>query len=205
MSNDKLIMVVKREILFGDNYFEGYRAQDEIDYESRILKNFKYMKRWIVENDPAYKQPVSYSVIVNPILKKVFAYQRSTHDARYPEKRLQGKWSWGVGGHIEKLDVGNPIHKSMLRELKEEVKISGSINPRILGYINNDSDDVGKVHFGILYIVETNSKSIEPKDPEISNGEFKKIEELEKICTAHPVEEWSRICLNPLKSYLSKA
>lgn len=204
--NDKLIMVVKKEILFGDDYFKGFRAQNELDYELRILKNFRYIKRNLVEDDPTYKQPIGYSMIINPTLRQIFAYQRSTQDTRYPEKRLQGKWSWGVGGHIEKLDVktGNPIRVSVLRELEEEIGMDGSINLKVLGYINNDTDEVGKVHFGVLYIVETDSRIVRPKDPEIDNGKLRTIEELEEICSSpeFTVEEWSRISFNPLREYL---
>jgi predicted NUDIX family phosphoesterase len=205
MKNEKFILVVEKSQLFGSNYFEGFRPQSEIDYASRILSHFTYMKRGLAEQDPRHKQPIGYSIIVNPALKKIFAYQRASHDAKYGEKRLQGKWSWGVGGHIEKIDTdaGNPLEMSMQRELEEEVSISGSITPKILGYINNDSDEVGKVHFGVLHIVETDATSISPKDAEIDNGKLRTIAELEKICASpdYKVEEWSRIALEPLKQY----
>lgn len=174
---------------------------------SRIVDNFKYMRRGLAEEDPTHKQPVGYAMVVNPSLKQIFAYQRSAKDSNYTEKRLQGKWSWGVGGHIEKFDIenGNPLHASMLRELEEEVYIDGSVNPRVIGYINDDSNAVGTVHFGVLYVVETDSKIVKPKDAEIDNGRLRTIDELEKICSSSDfaVEEWSRISLEPLKQYFS--
>ncbi len=205
--SERLIMVVRKDALFGEDFFEGFRDRDEIDYETRILKNFEYIKRKFAENDPNYKQPIAYSMIVNPTLKQVFIYQRATSDAAYYEKRLQGKWAWGVGGHIEKIDVkdGNPIHASMLRELlKEEVEIIGSVKPRVLGYVNSEKDEVSKVHFAILYIIETNATTVKPKDPEIKHGMLRTIEEIDEICSSpdYVVEEWSRISLEPLKLYL---
>ena len=206
--NEKLIMVIEREKLFGNDYFEGFKPNGEINYESRILANFTFKKRGLVEKDPSYKQPIAYCVIVNPVLKKVFAYQRSAQDARYSEKRLQGKWSVGLGGHIEKFESHNrnPIYASMLRELSEEVEgLGGSIKPRVLGYINDDSDDVGKVHFGILYIVET-ADEIKPKDAEIREGRLREMEELEKMLASSAVfrfEEWSRIAFAAAKRHLS--
>jgi predicted NUDIX family phosphoesterase len=206
MKSEKIIMVVEKDILFGNDVFQGFKPQTEVDYESKILTNFKYMKRGLAEEDSTHKQPIGYAMIVNPSLKQIFAYQRSTKDSNYAEKRLQGKWSWGVGGHIEKFDAGNgnPLHVSMLRELEEEIYMDGSVNPIVLGYINDDSNDVGKVHFGVLYVVETDSKIVRPKDPEIDNGELRTIEELEHICSSSDftVEGWSRICLEPLKQYI---
>ncbi len=205
MKDEQIIMVVKREILLGKNYFEGFRPRNEVDYESIILNNFKYIKRGLAEKDRTYKQPISYFMIVNPELKQVFAYQRSTKDEIYGEKRLQGKWSWGAGGHIEKIDTkdGNPIHVSLLREFNEEVEIDGTINMKILGYINNDLDNVGRVHFGILYVIETDSITVKPKDPEIDNGRLRTLEELEDICSSpdYTVEGWSKIAFSPLKKY----
>jgi predicted NUDIX family phosphoesterase len=202
---EKLIMVVKRDSLFKEDYFEGFKGPDGIDYNSRILENFEYIKRNKAEGDSRYKQPIAYCIIVNPASKHIFAYQRSRQEMEYTERRLSGKWSWGVGGHIEKIDTkdANPIFASMSRELKEEVEIDSIGSPKLLGYINDDNDDVGRVHFGILYVLEVNSDIVKPKDSEVSIGRLATIEELEKICLSSGsiVEDWSRISLDPLKSY----
>lgn len=199
------IMVVKKEILFGDDYFEGFVPINKTDYHSRILKNFEWMERNEAEGNSLYKQPIAYTVIVNPKMKQVFIYKRSSKDVAYSEKRLQGNYSWGLGGHIEKLDVGNedPIITSRLRELKEEVEIKGRVVINPLGFINNDTNNVGKVHFGILYIIKTDATVIESKDPEIESGALMPLEEIDKIfLSKFPVDEWSRIAFDPLKSYL---
>lgn len=205
--NQKII-VIEREVLFGSDLFEGFKLPHEVNYESRILRNLKIMKRGDVENNPSYKQPIGYTIIINPNLRKVFTYQRSSKDGHYGEKRLQGKWSWGIGGHIEPIDNenGNPIRESMIREVtKEETEIIGNIlgEPRILGYINDDSDSVGKVHFGILYMLKIDGYA-NPKDSEIAHGEMKDLNELEKICYSQDcdVEKWSKIALEPLRKLL---
>jgi predicted NUDIX family phosphoesterase len=206
--DEKLIMVVKRGALFKNDNFQGFKLQDETDYTSRILDNFEYIKRGIAEKDDDYKQPIGYCMVVNPASKQVFAYQRASEDLNYFERRLQGKWSWGLGGHIEKIDSrkGNPIHKTLLRELKEEVDFNIVGTPRLLGYINDDDDDVGRVHFGILYVLETDSEVVIPKSLEIKSGRLVPVERLEEICLSPEsvVEDWSRISLNPLKAYFQK-
>lgn len=201
---DQMIMVVKKEILLGANYFQGFKLSNEFDYESIILNNFEYVRRGDAEEDQTHKQPIGYSLIINPSLKQVFVYQRSS---KHDEKKLQGKCSWGIGGHIEKVDIQaeNPISESMKRELSEEVKgLEKNPEIEVLGYINDDKDTVGKVHFGILYVVKTNSTILKPLDPEGETGELKPINELEKICSSSKliVEGWSKIALNPLKKYL---
>ncbi len=202
---DQQIMAVKRDTLFSEKYFQGFSNHNIHDYEKKVLGNYKIGRRGDLEIDPSHKQPIGYMLIVNPTEKKVFAYQRAIKDKDYGEKRLQGKWSWGVGGHIEPHDIGNgnPIRESSLRELEEEINIIGKIkNINVLGYINDDSDPVGEVHFGILYLIEIDG-SAKPNDKEMSEGKMFSINELEEICSSKEftVENWSKIALNPLKDY----
>ncbi|MFH1894930.1 MAG: hypothetical protein ABH813_03465 [Patescibacteria group bacterium] len=204
------VMVISRKNLFTDDrHFLGFQAAEERVFDSDFmvitLRFPQWLDRDLAEKDPSYKQPIVYMMVLN-CDGLVFTYQRSRKDAAYPEKRLQGKWSWGVGGHIKRVDEGsNPVFKSMRRELEEELEqidTSGCC-PHLLGYINLE-EGVHAVHFGFLYVVETNLKIIKPKDPEIVIGEVKPIRDLEGILTTgYDVEEWSRVALRPLKEFLS--
>ena len=205
----KIIMVIRREDLFGkDNdkdYFQGFKHGLGLDYEERIFHYHGFITRRFADGDPImgicsdtnYKQPIGYGVIVNPEIKKVFFYQRAKQDKHYGEKRLQGKWSLGIGGHIEKTDwvSDNPILFSTLREAIEEVDVEDPVIDNAFGYINDDSNDVGKVHFGIVYILNTRSQEVIPKDPEIASGELKTLDELDDISSSQEfvIEDWSRI------------
>ena len=207
---NETIMVVRGSDLFRGHQFTGFLPYHVIDYKTIILDKYGWMTRGFAEEDPNYKQPIAYSMVFNPDTKQVFAFQRSKIDKAYPEKKLQGKWSWGIGGHIEKSDLNssgqivgsNPIIGSMLRELHEEVDVDGTIHSSVLGYIN-DNDNVGKVHFGILYLIKTNAKEIKPKDPEIAEGKLRNINQLEEICASKDVEGWSRIAFNALKNLVN--
>jgi len=206
---EREIMVVNNQKLFSrtKDRFEGFRSHSETDFETKILSNFSFMKRALAEKSYEHKQPIGYVLIINPKAKKIFSYQRSSKDSQYKEKRLQGKWSWGVGGHIEKFDAKNinPIKISMLREIEEEVDVGKIKNIRVLGYVNNEKDDVSKVHFGILYLLETDSENIKPKGIEFDEGRLRTIKELEEIANSGvAVEEWSKIALEPIKKYFEK-
>ncbi len=207
----KNVMVVPTGTLFKDKYFSGFLSHSEYDFEEHILKNSMFIKRWFADEDPEsreyFKQPIGYLVVVNSGLKKVFVYKRAEQDTHYTEKRLQGKYSIGLGGHIEEHDFGkgNALFSSSKRELDEEVKIYGNVlSIRPIGYINDDSNDVGKVHFGILYIVDVDAEKVEPADNEAMFGKMMSIDEIESIiknpeCS---MESWSEIALGPLKEEL---
>ena len=65
---------------------------------------------------------------------------------------------------------------------------------------------VNAVHFGILYIIETDSTEINPNNNEMKGGRLVSLKELEEIISAPDavVEDWSKIALTPLKDYLAK-
>lgn len=209
------ILVVPREKLFEKKYFEGLLLQKEFDFESVILNSYEYLDKEKAEHDPAYKQPIAYIAIINPDRKKVFGFYRSKKSDHYTEKRLQGKFSIGVGGHIEKYDgTENPLQKSLEREFNEEISILGtSTMPKALGYLNDDSDrdnGVGKVHFGILYYVITNARKVVPKAKEIESGKFYNYKRLEIMCNNPDdrgrsssifkpnVEHWTKLAIEPI-------
>ena len=214
---DRVILAVERSLLFPQGHFQGFRGAEE-DYRTRILENYFWMRRGnykdkhSAEGNPRFKHPIAYTLIINPQLKKAFAYQRATQDSRYHEKRLQGKWSLGVGGHIDIEDavknVEDPIYESLKRELgKEEVEfLGGELKEiRLLGYINDEEDSVGQVHFGMLYLATTDAPVVIPRDKEMEEGKLRTLAELEQIL-ANPnftVEGWSKIAFEQLKAILS--
>jgi len=202
---DQLIMAVEKEKLFESNYFQGFLPSKKIDFLTRILKNYKYIKRKEAEESPQYKQPIGYIVLKDKKESKIFAYQRAVKNKDITEKRLKGMWSFGIGGHIDKTDdkEKDPIKASVLREIDEEVKIKGGIvELKLIGYINDDSNSVGRVHFGLLYLAKTKGDII-PTAPEIKEGELREIKEIREIVKNrdYEMEEWSKIVLKNIKYF----
>lgn len=195
------ILVVSRADLFGkddERAFGGFLPPGKINFEDHI-KNFLWLERSDAEEDPAYKQVVPYVAIYNTKLEKFFVYKRTTKGG---ESRLHLRRSIGIGGHIEEQDLGtsNIMETAMLRELAEEVTVQHR-NARLIGFINDDSDLVGQVHFGFCYIIETDSE-IEINEPELEGGQWMSIEEMENA--SENFEKWSRIFFEYLKENIPK-
>ena len=202
--NEKIIMTVAAMTLFKDKYFQGFSPAKEYNYENVINSNIEWMKRGIAETDFTRKQPIGYCVITNPLKREIFVYQRGG-EQNYNENRLSGKFSFGFGGHIEKIDVtGNPIYNSLIRELEEEVQIPWGFDLSILGYINDDENDVGKVHFGMLYLANADTRKIKLNGKEASFGKLMDFSEIENMLQSKNIiiEPWSKIAYYPSIPYI---
>ncbi len=198
--DESRILVVPRNVLFNTKSFQGFVTKDFFNYLDVILHNYSFMIRKEAEVNPDFKQPIGYSVIKYG--GKIFAYHRSLTNS-YHESRLRGKWSIGIGGHVEDFDdtkstisYHNPILTSLARELKEEANVDlSSSEVDLFGYINDDSNDVGRVHFGIVYVVKPKFKP-EISDNENIEGKLYTIDELKSLDVEF--ENWSKIVMTSL-------
>ncbi|MDP2090675.1 MAG: NUDIX domain-containing protein [Candidatus Gracilibacteria bacterium] len=204
------IMVVKNKFIFGESEKESkFYDSLSFDFEKHILENYEYMIRGLAEVNFEYKQPIGYGIVINDI-DEVFVYKRGGAGSNAGESRLHNKIAIGVGGHIEKedKDLTNPISDSLVREIEEELNIKPEDVKSVeaIGYINNETDEVSKVHIGIAYIVRVHNSNIELLDGELDNGEFVSIHELESMIASgeYDVEAWSKIVFDAVKKYLVK-
>lgn len=198
--------MIKKENLFKDDCFEGFAPKEQNDFLSRILNSFEYKERNDeLEKNFAFKQPIPYVWIINPQSKKVFAYRRAAHKG-YTEKRLWGKWSCGIGGHIDKATEEfseNPIEDAMMREMQEEVVMSSYPDPTIIGYLNVGDTEVDKVHFGVVAVAEVDD-FVEIGNAENNDGKFYSAKELDEIFSnpENDVENWTKVSWPAVKSYV---
>ncbi len=209
----KEALVVRRDILFGGKEFQGFLHLDKTDYISVILNknnHFYYLRGDELEKNKELKQIIPYVWIVNPLEKSVFLYKRipsKKNNKEYKEKRYLDKYSGGVGGHIDRDTeerVSNPISNAMMRELREEIIMKNYPSPRLMGYLNDDSDSLGSVHFGIVAIAETMENVKARKSEGLSADRFYSIEETDEIFSNpnNEVESWTRISWPFIKEYL---
>ncbi|MBI4148323.1 2'-deoxycytidine 5'-triphosphate deaminase [Candidatus Woesearchaeota archaeon] len=204
--NRELIMAVDAQELFAGSHFEGFKPAMGCPYLERLLQcQNSFVRRGPAEEDETLKQPIGYAVIVNPVTKKLFVYERSARKENYGEHRLFGKVSIGVGGHVRDSDKSfpNPIRASMERELLEEVELHGRKDTVHLGYINADATgkDVDRVHFGVLYVVAVDNDCVTPKSPELRQGRMMSLAEARSY--VENFETWSRIALEPVERFLA--
>jgi len=203
MPAEERVLCFERKLLEDLGVFQGL----SLDVEKYLpvvtaSKNITYRNRSEAELDRRYKQLIPYALVI--CNGKILRYRRGKGGG---EKRLHGLYSVGVGGHISEEDNGLfaeavGYHDSMRRELMEEVAIEGAKDVAV-ALINDDSTDVGYVHFGVVHVLEVSSEDVAGNRSGILAPEFIPIANASKDLSEY--ESWSRFCLEQLTVLLEKA
>ena len=190
-AHDELILVVKRSLLIQHPWY-GMRTQNVSQFLESVVTHQEFLPRSLMEQDPTYKQVIPYIVFNHA--GKYFLMQRR---ADASEKRLQNKYTLGIGGHIRQEDmVSNDIIDWATREFNEEIAYSGSLTWQPLGILNDDSNAVGQVHVGVVLLARGDSHNISIKS-ELKSGKLVTLEEC-KTLYDH-METWSQFIVDYLK------
>jgi predicted NUDIX family phosphoesterase len=114
--------------------------------------------------------------------------------------RAQIRAEQGLAEELFSKDRG--YQEGMRRELMEEVALD-AVNEPALAAINDDSTEVGLVHFGVVHLVRVPDESVAGRRSGIVGPEFIPIVDAVKNPTGY--ESWSRFCLENLEALLAKA
>ena len=190
------ILVFQNSLLKQLDVKEGVtKVSDRPDVLSAIMddKNLGFMERKFAEDDPNYRQLIPYCVIKKGDL--YFNYQRTKKGG---ESRLHDLYSVGVGGHIELADSSDnskdTYRKAFTRELEEEITLTGYCKDNLVGFIVDNSNKVGEVHFGCIHIIELLGNSVlKFNDPSLDKGEFVSYAKL--LDRIDNFENWSQLVI----------
>jgi len=198
MYEDESVLVIKRELFDEIGTFQGIST--EIDkYLPAFLNpsNNFFIHRELAEDDPTHKQIIPYA-----IFKHGDKFLRYLRGKKSGEQRLASKSSIGIGGHINQDDFdSSSLEKDTYltgieREINEELIINCDYNNLPIALINDDSNDVGKVHIGVVHLFDLENDQVVAGEANIENLEFLTSEEL--LRDKDNLESWSQICVDHL-------
>lgn len=191
LDRDEEILVVPRHLLLADP-LAGFSAIG-VDRYLRAVRQFgQFRPRREMEGDPSMKQVIPYLIVRHGA--RLFLFRRT---AAGGEPRLHGKYSIGVGGHVDKKDVKGArdvVAESMRRELEEELRIEGPWRARPVGVLNDDTNPVGSVHFGLVHVVEVERPDIAVREADTLSGRLASLEEV--LAARGEMETWSQLILD---------
>lgn len=187
------ILVVKRDLLFPNNTWKGLKEVDFDSYLKIIQEHKEFVARGPAETNYDYKQIIPYLIFKHD--NKLFLMQRQ---AKASEERLASKYSLGIGGHLREEDIkGTNLFEWARREFNEEINYSGALDIQPLGILNDDTNDVGKVHIGFVFLLNGDSANISVKS-ELHSGELFTLEQCKAQYAA--METWSQLVFDFLQT-----
>ena len=200
MTREEQVLVIERKVLEQVGMFQGLTF-DVANY----LREFfvqgvpRFMPRSQVEENPAYKQLIPY--VLMSYQDKYLSYIRGR---RAGEARLVGNRSIGIGGHINPADdmplFNTDFYETYLaaveREVAEEVSVETSHTDRIVALLNDESNEVGSVHLGIVHHWILDAPNVSKREQMITQMAFMRPAELHEV--RDTLETWSGLCLTRL-------
>jgi predicted NUDIX family phosphoesterase len=196
---EEQVLVIERKVFEEVGAFNGLAT----DVERYIDKLFaqgvpRFIPRPQAETDPSFKQLIPY--VIMTCQGKYLSYVRGK---KAGEKRLVAKRSLGIGGHINPVDwtlfTADPYKiylEAVQREVAEEVSVETKYQDKVIALLNDDSNDVGQVHLGIVHLWTLDEPKVNRKEQMITQMGFMALPELQQVKDS--METWSQICLDGL-------
>lgn len=210
---DEEIIVIPREQLFQTDEGKEQLTFDGLETDEEVVKilmgrleGFETMRRgggnkedvdleFNAEANEKFKQPIPYVLIKRG--NEIFTYTRLEGGG---EERLHNQVSLGVGGHMNREDgtFSRILKVNVERELHEELDLNYETNDLadfdIIGFINDDVNEVGRVHIGILMVLEIPEHiEVKVKETDQLEGKFQTVEEIK--ANYEQLEAWSQIAI----------
>ena len=194
-ARESILVVNKNELLTINNFYGILPARMDEIFETISSKGI-FMERCFAENNEQYKQIIPY--LVYQYKNSFFLMQRSNNSG---EQRLRNCYTLGIGGHVRESDLqdSQSILDCARREFLEEVIFTGNYKPVFLGLLHDDSNAVGRVHLGLVFLLRGDTKNIAIRS-ELKSGKLVTLEHL--VTCKEDLESWSQIVLNHLITLL---
>ena len=202
----ELVYVVKRYDLFDLDFPHGFHTGKEDGKLSRYLERIRdkgfFVERRHAEEDSGFKQIIPYSLVLHD--NRILVLKRT---ASQGESRLHNKRSIGVGGHINPVDEEGQVDErkdvlleGCIREIEEELVIDEPYETLPVGIINDESNPVGSVHFGVVFLVKVEWGRVKVKETSMMSADFMDLRELQSFSRQEDAnfETWSSSIIQSL-------
>ena len=213
----EFVYVVERSELFDLHYPQGpvlwNRQPREVEsYLARIRQHGFFLERRKAEEDNRFKQIIPYVLV-----RRENALLLLERTKAQGERRLHGKLSIGIGGHVNPVDragsrerdveatADDVLLEGLRREVEEELHVRGTPRIRASGFLNDDATAVGAVHFGFVAVADATACEVEIRETEMMAGRFVELDELRALHARESdrFETWSSLLLDELEAVLA--
>ena len=184
MTADELVLVIPRASIMADPGWRGIRTEGLDAFESIVARDGRFQPRAAMEVDRRWKQVIPYLVLRDRGRLFLMRRTRAGGDAR-----LHERWSIGIGGHLNPED--GDVVSGLAREFAEELEADWTPEPRLIGLLNDDTDPVGAVHLGVVFLAEAAGRPVAIRETEKLDGAFVAPRDVLRVYDR--LETWSRL------------
>ena len=189
MSGEQVYVVPRESLMDGAGWY-GLRTDGLEAFVAAVERDGRYEARAAMEIDPAFKQIIPYLVLRDG--QRYFLMQRT---AAGGDARLHGRYSIGVGGHLNPGDGG--LLGGLRREWDEELVADFVPEFRLVALLNDDTTPVGAVHLGAVYVADADGRSVAIRETDKLTGGFADPAEVAEV--ADRLETWSALAFEFLE------
>jgi len=178
------VLVVPRAALMGPTGWRGILAPGAEPYLDVISRDARFEPRAKMEHDPAFKQVIPYLVLRDG--ERFFLMRRTRGGG---DARLHDRYSIGIGGHLNPGD--GDLAGGLRREWSEEVVAGFVPEFRLVGLLNDDETEVGRVHIGVVFAADAGGQVVTIRETDKLEGRFASPEEVAAVHSL--METWSQL------------
>lgn len=190
---DERVLVVPRAAIMGVRGWRGVVRSGAERHLAAIAAEGRFEPRAAMERDPLFKQVIPYLVLRDG--GRLFLMRRTRAGG---DERLHDRFSIGVGGHLNAGDGG--LAGGLAREWSEELAADFVPEFRLLGLLNDDETDVGRVHLGVVYLAEAAGRAVCVRETDKLEGGFADRAAVRRVYDR--LETWSQLVLDALEDNL---
>ena len=187
---DELVLVVPRSQAIIDGGWRGVTAAGLERVLAAVAAVGRFRPRREMEADPSQKQVIPYLVLRDG--GRYFLMRRTRAGG---DERLHDRWSIGVGGHLNPGD--GDVRGGLLREWREEIDAAFVPDFRVVGLINDDENEVGAVHLGVVFVADAAGRPAMVRETEKLSGRFATAAEVQAV--RGDLETWSELVFDFLE------
>jgi predicted NUDIX family phosphoesterase len=187
---EEQVYVVPRAAVMGRPGWHGLRTEAVASFLDVINRLGDYRPRPEMERDPEWKQVIPYLVLRDGDRYFLMRRTRAGGDAR-----LHDRYSIGVGGHLNPGDGG--LDRGLVREWQEELVADFVPRFELVGLLNDDTTDVGRVHLGVVYVADAAGRPVAVRETHKLSGAFAPVHEVAAV--EDRLETWSQLVFRALE------
>lgn len=154
------IMGLPEDIVFAEGVWQGFLmdAHRTRHIIQLILNQAQWRTRFDAEKDENWQQIYPYAL---------FKYQDQYAEfkrgvSNTSDSRLNMKYTLAVGGHVFKTDwqKAGSLENFIQQIFHHDIQYQGNLTVKPIGIINDNSDDLGRYHIGVVFLLEGDNPNL---------------------------------------------